>query len=299
VVGAVIVGALFAVVQGVIAPPVIAHPGGQDARGCHNDRKNGGYHCHAGPLAGQSFGSSADAAKALAALKPTTPAAPAAAQPVAAVPSAPVASASVAPRGAAPNAAAADSSPLCGLGRLEFERMITTRLQTYGDSAKVSLAARNELVANTAARRATAALDGVYGTYSRFCAEGNGFMAGVAVGEWLGGLQAPTASSAGSPSVERAPEPAATVTGTQPLPVRIERLGEGWRITTLSTDRTWSQCEARSGQSRAFISSLEPRGAVVVTGADFTPRIASLSQGAQLTVLCRTGGATYTATGPQ
>lgn len=24
----------------------VAHPGGLNAEGCHNDRKNGGYHCH-------------------------------------------------------------------------------------------------------------------------------------------------------------------------------------------------------------------------------------------------------------
>ncbi|MDH4989087.1 YHYH domain-containing protein [Aminobacter anthyllidis] len=24
----------------------VAHGGGTDANGCHNDRKNGGYHCH-------------------------------------------------------------------------------------------------------------------------------------------------------------------------------------------------------------------------------------------------------------
>lgn len=24
----------------------LAHPGGLNAEGCHNDRKNGGYHCH-------------------------------------------------------------------------------------------------------------------------------------------------------------------------------------------------------------------------------------------------------------
>ena len=34
-----------------------AHGGGLDAYGCHNNRKAGGYHCHRGPLAGQSFGS--------------------------------------------------------------------------------------------------------------------------------------------------------------------------------------------------------------------------------------------------
>lgn len=28
--------------------PALAHPGGLDASGCHNDRKRGGYHCHGG-----------------------------------------------------------------------------------------------------------------------------------------------------------------------------------------------------------------------------------------------------------
>lgn len=28
--------------------PALAHPGGLNAEGCHNDRKNGGYHCHRG-----------------------------------------------------------------------------------------------------------------------------------------------------------------------------------------------------------------------------------------------------------
>ena len=35
----------------------LAHGGGLDAYGCHHNRKAGGYHCHRGPLAGQSFGS--------------------------------------------------------------------------------------------------------------------------------------------------------------------------------------------------------------------------------------------------
>ena len=39
------------------AGPVHAHGGGLDTHGCHHDRKNGGYHCHQGPLAGQSFAS--------------------------------------------------------------------------------------------------------------------------------------------------------------------------------------------------------------------------------------------------
>lgn len=37
----------------------LAHGGGLDANGCHNDRKNGGYHCHrpqtATPPPAQSF----------------------------------------------------------------------------------------------------------------------------------------------------------------------------------------------------------------------------------------------------
>ena len=44
---------LFAVV--LTAGPVHAHGGGLDTHGCHHDRKNGGYHCYRGPLAGKSF----------------------------------------------------------------------------------------------------------------------------------------------------------------------------------------------------------------------------------------------------
>ena len=42
-----------------------AHGGGQDANGCHNDKKAGNYHCHKGSLADQSFGSKAEGMKAL------------------------------------------------------------------------------------------------------------------------------------------------------------------------------------------------------------------------------------------
>jgi hypothetical protein len=42
-----------------------AHGGGLDSHGGHNDRKNGGYHCHRGPLAGQSFSSKAEMLKQL------------------------------------------------------------------------------------------------------------------------------------------------------------------------------------------------------------------------------------------
>lgn len=31
-----------------------AHGGGLNADGCHNDRKNGGYHCHHGSAAGSN-----------------------------------------------------------------------------------------------------------------------------------------------------------------------------------------------------------------------------------------------------
>lgn len=37
-----------------LASSASAHPGGLAADGCHNDRKNGGRHCHRGPNAGQS-----------------------------------------------------------------------------------------------------------------------------------------------------------------------------------------------------------------------------------------------------
>ena len=37
---------VLGLVLGLVAVPVIAHPGGLAADGCHNDRKNGGRHCH-------------------------------------------------------------------------------------------------------------------------------------------------------------------------------------------------------------------------------------------------------------
>ncbi len=40
--------------------PVLAHGGGLDAHGCHHDRKNGGYHCHQGPLAKKFFASKSE-----------------------------------------------------------------------------------------------------------------------------------------------------------------------------------------------------------------------------------------------
>lgn len=37
----------------LVPEPVGAHPGGLAADGCHNDRQNGGRHCHRGANAGQ------------------------------------------------------------------------------------------------------------------------------------------------------------------------------------------------------------------------------------------------------
>ena len=47
----------------------IAHGGGLDSLGCHYNRKTGGFHCHQGPLAGQDFGSKAEALEAVKAMQ--------------------------------------------------------------------------------------------------------------------------------------------------------------------------------------------------------------------------------------
>lgn len=40
---------MLALAMAAIAPlPVIAHPGGLNAEGCHNNRRTGDYHCHRG-----------------------------------------------------------------------------------------------------------------------------------------------------------------------------------------------------------------------------------------------------------
>ena len=38
-------------VLALLASAAWAHSGGLNAEGCHNDRKNGGYHCHRAPAA--------------------------------------------------------------------------------------------------------------------------------------------------------------------------------------------------------------------------------------------------------
>ncbi len=69
-----LIGGFAAVLQQVMfPPPVIAHAGRTDSFGCHNDRRQGEYHCHSGPLAGQAFDSKAEASRALASSEGTTP----------------------------------------------------------------------------------------------------------------------------------------------------------------------------------------------------------------------------------
>ena len=46
--------AVFVIASLVGPAQAAAHPGGLAADGCHNDRKNGGRHCHRGPSAGTS-----------------------------------------------------------------------------------------------------------------------------------------------------------------------------------------------------------------------------------------------------
>jgi len=43
----------------IVPASVQAHGGGLDGYGCHHNRKQGGYHCHRGEFAGQSFESQA------------------------------------------------------------------------------------------------------------------------------------------------------------------------------------------------------------------------------------------------
>jgi hypothetical protein len=65
------VGVLPLLVGGVSS--LYAHSGRLDDLGCHYDRKNGGYHCHQGPLAGRSFRDRQDAEKALRAIRQAQP----------------------------------------------------------------------------------------------------------------------------------------------------------------------------------------------------------------------------------
>ncbi len=67
-----VVLALNLLVQGALA-----HPGGLNAEGCHNNRKTGDYHCHRAPAAQRTQqAAAAPAQQASAAAQPTTPTAP-------------------------------------------------------------------------------------------------------------------------------------------------------------------------------------------------------------------------------
>lgn len=37
---------LAALLVTLVATAALAHPGGLDGKGCHHNRKSGGYHCH-------------------------------------------------------------------------------------------------------------------------------------------------------------------------------------------------------------------------------------------------------------
>jgi hypothetical protein len=41
-------GVMILLLAGILPQPVPAHPGGLNAKGCHNNRKTGDYHCHRG-----------------------------------------------------------------------------------------------------------------------------------------------------------------------------------------------------------------------------------------------------------
>jgi endonuclease YncB( thermonuclease family) len=70
---------VFAALALVITTPVVAlaHGGGLDSLGCHHNRQLGGYHCHRGSLAGQSFASKSEALRALEGSRPQAKPAPA------------------------------------------------------------------------------------------------------------------------------------------------------------------------------------------------------------------------------
>ena len=67
-----LIGGSVAAVEQLISPdPVMAHGGRTDSYGCHNQRSDGTYHCHSGPLAGQSFPNQDAMLEALSSVTPT------------------------------------------------------------------------------------------------------------------------------------------------------------------------------------------------------------------------------------
>lgn len=64
----------FLVLLSLFSIQSYGHGGGQDSYGCHHNRKAGGYHCHRGPNAGQSYGSQADMLRSRSAPEKAAPA---------------------------------------------------------------------------------------------------------------------------------------------------------------------------------------------------------------------------------
>jgi len=57
-------GVIVAALLAFSSIPAVAHGGGIDAYGGHNDTKKGNYHSHQGNCAGRTFESKADAIRA-------------------------------------------------------------------------------------------------------------------------------------------------------------------------------------------------------------------------------------------
>lgn len=55
---------IFALLLAFSSSPAVAHGGGLDAYGGHNDNKAGNYHAHRGSCAGRTFASKSDAIRA-------------------------------------------------------------------------------------------------------------------------------------------------------------------------------------------------------------------------------------------
>ena len=56
---------VFLAIYAAVSTYSFGHGGGLDSQGCHHNRKQGGYHCHQGQLAGQSFNSKEEATAAI------------------------------------------------------------------------------------------------------------------------------------------------------------------------------------------------------------------------------------------
>ncbi len=83
---------LIAIAIGLLFSSVaLGHGGRTDSLGCHNDRQRGGYHCHSGALAGQSFSSKDAALRAMSSTtsSPSSSAEPDTPQPVPVAPTPP------------------------------------------------------------------------------------------------------------------------------------------------------------------------------------------------------------------